>query len=104
MHVDTHLIFAMILERIWYKTLPDAWSILGAVIIVGGALRVALAKQAPKTASEQAAEAKAERGGLTGSDASDDDDEEEGLDELATTGRARSGSGVANARGVDVER
>ncbi|GAA5899462.1 uncharacterized protein JCM6883_005228 [Sporobolomyces salmoneus] len=72
--IYTHLIFAMILERLWFKTLPDAWSILGAVIIVGGALRVALAKQAPQSPVEESAEAKAERG-VIGSDAESDEEE-----------------------------
>jgi hypothetical protein len=91
----------MIIERLWFKTYPDAWSILGAVIIVGGALRVALAKQPPKTPTEEAAEAKAERG-VIGSDESDEED----LEEIsrAVQGRERSGSGVAAARGVDLER
>ncbi|GAA5957464.1 hypothetical protein JCM3765_001151 [Sporobolomyces pararoseus] len=96
--IYSHLIWAMILERLYFKTLPDAWSILGAIIIVGGALRVALAKQAPKTPAEVEADAKAEREAL-GSEASDD--EEIGI---TVQGRERSGSGVALARGIDVER
>ncbi|GAA6010131.1 hypothetical protein JCM11491_005354 [Sporobolomyces phaffii] len=105
--VYTHLIFAMVLERIFFKTLPDAWSILGAVIIVGGALRVALAKQAPKTPGEVAAEAKAERDALG---SNDDESELEGGPGTGapgrggTVGRERSGSGIAAARGVDLER
>lgn len=89
----------MCLERIFFGTLPDAWSLLGACIIVGGALRVALAKKAPKTASEEAAEAKAERG-LVGSDESEDEEDTRG----SGRGRERSGSGIAAARGVDLER
>ena len=86
----------MVLERIWYKTPPDAWSLLGAVIIIGGALRVALAKQVPNTASDQAAEIKADK-----------HDEDGDPSDLATTrgaGRARLGSARANARGVAVGR
>ena len=98
----------MVLERIWYKTPPDAWSLLGAVIIIGGALRVALAKQVPNTASDQAAEIKAERGDSTRLDAEDDKHDEDGdPSDLATTrgaGRARLGSARANARGVAVGR
>ena len=88
----------MILERLYFKTLPDAWSILGAVIIVGGALRVALAKQAPKTPKEVEADAKAEREALGSAES---DEEEIGI---TVQGRERSGSGVAAARGIDVER
>ncbi|GAA5838705.1 hypothetical protein JCM3766R1_001567 [Sporobolomyces carnicolor] len=106
--IYTHLIFAMVLERIWYKTLPDAWSLLGAVVIIGGALGVALAKQVPNTASDQAAEIKAERGDSTRLDAEDDKHDEEGDPSDFTTtrgaGQARLGSGRANARGVDVRR
>lgn len=41
----------MILERLVFGVLPDAWSILGAFIIVGGALRVALEKQKPASST-----------------------------------------------------
>jgi hypothetical protein len=34
----------MILERLVFAKLPDAWSLLGAAIIVGGAVKVALEK------------------------------------------------------------
>lgn len=41
----SNLIFTMLLERIIFKRLPDAWSILGAIIIVGGAIRVAMERK-----------------------------------------------------------
>ena len=97
----------MILERIFFNKFPDAWSLLGAVIIVGGALKVALAKQAKTPAEEtesrrKAAEeaSKAERGALGGDD-SDEESDEEGA---VFPGRQRAGSGVQAARGVDLER
>lgn len=34
----------MILEKICFGRLPDAWSVLGSLIIVGGAVYVALDK------------------------------------------------------------
>ncbi|GAA5826790.1 hypothetical protein JCM5353_003237 [Sporobolomyces roseus] len=81
--VYTQLLWAMILERIFFNKFPDAWSLLGAVIIVGGALKVALAKQAKTPAEEtesrrKAAEeaSKAERGALGGGDSDEESDEE----------------------------
>lgn len=35
----------MVLERIFFKRLPDVWSVLGACIIIGGAVRVALERK-----------------------------------------------------------
>ncbi|GAA5827240.1 hypothetical protein JCM11251_001185 [Rhodosporidiobolus azoricus] len=43
--VYSNLIFAMLLERLIFHKLPDAWSLLGASIIIGGAIRVALEKK-----------------------------------------------------------
>ncbi|GAA5855149.1 hypothetical protein JCM8547_002399 [Rhodosporidiobolus lusitaniae] len=43
--VYSNLIFAMALEYLVFHALPDAWSLLGALIIVGGAVRVALEKK-----------------------------------------------------------
>ncbi|GAA5888821.1 hypothetical protein JCM6882_002865 [Rhodosporidiobolus microsporus] len=43
--VYSNLIFAMALERIVFHKLPDAFSLLGASIIIGGAIRVALEKK-----------------------------------------------------------
>lgn len=41
---DTNLLFAMVFERLIFGRYPDLWSLLGASIIVGGAVRVALEK------------------------------------------------------------
>lgn len=35
----------MVLERIFFKRYPDFWSILGAVVIIGGAVRVAMERK-----------------------------------------------------------
>ncbi|GAA6036017.1 hypothetical protein JCM8097_005217 [Rhodosporidiobolus ruineniae] len=142
--VYSNLIFAMILERVVFHKLPDAWSLLGACIIIGGAIRVALEKKpvvtAAGTISRRASVASLSGGGGGGrrrasvatvggvgdlsaaeegrkvagkSDAeaarplrlsvSDDGletDEEDHLVEGEETG----GSGIAAARGLDVER
>lgn len=45
---DTNMLFAIILERIVFHQLPDVWSVLGASIIVAGAVRVALEKSKVK--------------------------------------------------------
>lgn len=42
---DTNLLFTMILERIFFKRYPDVWSILGATVIIGGAVRVAMERK-----------------------------------------------------------
>ncbi|GAA5981375.1 hypothetical protein JCM10908_004086 [Rhodotorula pacifica] len=41
----TNLLFTMVLERIFFKRYPDIWSILGAVVIIGGAVRVAMERK-----------------------------------------------------------
>ncbi|TNY21660.1 Drug/metabolite transporter superfamily [Rhodotorula diobovata] len=38
----TGLLFTLVIERVAFHKTPDAWSLLGALIIVGGAVRVAL--------------------------------------------------------------
>ncbi|GAA6059362.1 hypothetical protein JCM10212_003260 [Sporobolomyces blumeae] len=122
--VYTHLIFAMILERVFFHKYPDGWSLLGATIIVGGALRVALAKTKPKPIADGARRKSDDGGarkaedGQRGLDDRDDDsvdddarldgrfaedDEENG--HTVILGRPRAGSsGVAAARGLDAER
>ncbi|GAA5861437.1 hypothetical protein JCM1840_005369 [Sporobolomyces johnsonii] len=110
--VYTNLIFAMILERIIFHKLPDAWSILGALIIVGGAIRVALEKKKVPASSLAAGEAapasedrrkaqneadKAEQGRglrLVLEDESEEEDDEQ----------EAGSSGIAAARGLDAER
>ncbi|CDR47175.1 RHTO0S14e00254g1_1 [Rhodotorula toruloides] len=42
----TNLLFTMIMERLVFGKLPDIWSLIGAAIIVGGAVRVALEHKA----------------------------------------------------------
>ncbi|KAK4046382.1 hypothetical protein OIV83_006105 [Microbotryomycetes sp. JL201] len=42
--VYSNLLFAILLERVVFHHLPDVWSVIGATIIVGGAVRVALDK------------------------------------------------------------
>ncbi|KWU46905.1 hypothetical protein RHOSPDRAFT_10306, partial [Rhodotorula sp. JG-1b] len=41
----TNLLFTMVLERIFFKRYPDFWSLLGAVVIIGGAVRVAMERK-----------------------------------------------------------
>ena len=42
----------MVLERIFFKRYPDFWSILGAVVIIGGAVRVAMERKGSAEMSE----------------------------------------------------
>ncbi|BGP28484.1 hypothetical protein JCM10296v2_000219 [Rhodotorula toruloides] len=42
----TNLLFTMVMERLVFGKLPDIWSLVGAAIIVGGAVRVALEHKA----------------------------------------------------------
>lgn len=48
--IDSNLLFAMILERLVFGKLPDAWSLLGSAIIVGGAVYVVMEKEKAKVA------------------------------------------------------
>lgn len=43
--VYSNIIFSLLLERVVFGTYPDLWSLLGSAIIIGSALRVALAKK-----------------------------------------------------------
>ncbi|GAA6002682.1 hypothetical protein JCM10207_007625 [Rhodosporidiobolus poonsookiae] len=49
--VYSNLLFAMLLERLVFHNTPDVWSLLGASIIIGGAVRVALDKRPVVSAS-----------------------------------------------------
>ncbi|GAA6040342.1 hypothetical protein JCM8097_007566 [Rhodosporidiobolus ruineniae] len=55
-----NLLFAMLLELAVFHTLPDGWSLVGAAIIVSGAVRIALEKR--REAADVAVEGSAVRG------------------------------------------
>ncbi|GAA5867917.1 hypothetical protein JCM3774_004721 [Rhodotorula dairenensis] len=48
----TNLLFTMVLERIFFKRYPDVWSILGATVIIGGAVRVAMERKGSTETAE----------------------------------------------------
>jgi drug/metabolite transporter (DMT)-like permease len=124
---DSNLIFAMILERLVFGRTPDVWSLLGACIIVGGAIRVALEKRPASPAgtisrrasvatsirgvadpivdAEEGRKLKREQG--TGEEArplrlSREEDDEE--DSLTPEEEEAGNSAVAVARGLGTER
>lgn len=80
--VYSNVIFALVLERVVFKTFPDLWSLLGSAIIIGSALKAALSKQsaaaaAPPTPKEHDLEANEDEEGepiLASTSAVDDQD------------------------------
>lgn len=47
---DSLLLFSTIFERLVFGKLPDAWSLVGSVIIIGGALYVVVQKRGDEVA------------------------------------------------------
>ncbi|ORY80263.1 hypothetical protein BCR35DRAFT_304458 [Leucosporidium creatinivorum] len=85
--VYSNLLFAMILERLVFNKYPDLLSLLGAAIIVGGAVKVALEKSKMTDAQVlKSEEAKLEEGELLRRLSEDDVEEPLGL------GRGMAGS------------
>ncbi|KAM0793653.1 hypothetical protein ACM66B_001084 [Microbotryomycetes sp. NB124-2] len=94
--VYSNLLFAIMLERIVFHHLPDVWSVIGATIIVGGAIRVALdksKKQAdPNVSDKRSDDPDADSDGeqdSAGLDVPDQIVEERPLQDLTSTHAAR---------------
>ncbi|BGP12383.1 hypothetical protein JCM10213_002012 [Rhodosporidiobolus nylandii] len=129
--VYSNLIFAMTLEFLVFHKTPDPWSLLGALIIVGGAVRVALEKKPVVSATAGVSAAPGSRRASVASVLSvavdpigaaeegrkvklADGDEAQRSLRLSTDGSRSAeeeddgveagGSGIAAARGLDVER